>query len=89
MVQGVREGDVRCVARRERRSAIAPEKEIRYLDALVRGVYARQDLPEGHVISDEDVYLAIPLLKGQVSCRELMRGEVLLRPGCRRPADHH
>jgi hypothetical protein len=25
------------------------------------------------------VYLAIPLQKGQISCRELMRGEVLLR----------
>jgi len=56
----------------------SPEKEIKYLDALVRGVYARQDLPAGHAISDEDVYLAIPLLKGQVSCRELMRGEILL-----------
>jgi sialic acid synthase SpsE len=56
-----------------------PEKEIRYLDALVRGVYARQDLPEGHIISDEDLYLAIPLQKGQISCRELMRGEVLLK----------
>ena len=54
-----------------------PEKEIRYLDALVRGVYAKQDLPVGHVLRDEDVYLAIPLLKGQISCRELMRGEVI------------
>ena len=56
-----------------------PEKEIKYLDALVRGVYAKQDLPDGHILSDEDVYLAIPLLKGQVSCRELMRGQVLLK----------
>ena len=29
-------------------------------------------------MTDEDVYLAIPLQKGQISCRELMRGEVLL-----------
>ena len=29
--------------------------------------------------TDEDVYLAIPLQKGQISCRELMRGEVLLK----------
>ena len=57
---------------------IAPRKEITYLDALVRGVYARWDLPKGHHLSDEDVYLAIPLQKGQISCRELMRGEVLL-----------
>jgi sialic acid synthase SpsE len=57
---------------------IPPNKEIAYLDALVRGVYAKRDLPEGHVLADEDVYLAIPLQKGQISCRELMRGEVLL-----------
>jgi N-acetylneuraminate synthase len=55
-------------------------KEIQYLDALVRGVYAKTDLPEGHILSDDDVYLAIPLQKGQISCRELMRGEVLLKP---------
>ena len=57
---------------------IAPRKEITYLDALVRGVYARWDLPKGHKLTDEDVYLAIPLQKGQISCRELMRGEILL-----------
>jgi len=56
---------------------IPPQGEIEYLDALVRGVYARKDLPVGHVISDEDIYLAIPLQKGQISCRELMKGEVL------------
>jgi hypothetical protein len=55
-----------------------PSKEIQYLDSLVRGVYARRDLPEGHILSDEDVYLAVPLLRGQISCRELMSGEVLL-----------
>ena len=55
----------------------APDKEVKYLDALVRGVYARRDLPAGHVLKDDDVYLAVPLLKGQISCREFMRGEVL------------
>jgi sialic acid synthase SpsE len=59
---------------------LLPRKEIEYLDALVRGVYAKTDLPEGHILSDADVYLAIPLQKGQISCRELMRGEVLLKP---------
>ncbi len=57
---------------------IPPKKEIEYLDALVRGVYAATDLPVGHCLTDEDVYLAIPLQKGQLSCRELMRGEMLL-----------
>ncbi len=59
---------------------IPPEREITYLNELVRGVYARTDLPAGHALTDKDVYLAIPLLKGQLSCRELMRGEVLRAP---------
>lgn len=58
---------------------IPPKKEVEYLDALVRGVYAKTDLPEGHCLVDDDVYLAIPLQKGQLSCRELMRGEMLLK----------
>ena len=59
-------------------------KEVEYLDALVRGVYAKRDLPAGHVFNhdtiNEDFYLAIPLQKGQMSCRELMSGETLQRP---------
>ena len=58
---------------------IPPKREIEYLDALVRGVYAKEDLPEGHILTNDDVYLAIPLQKGQLSCRELMNGEVLLK----------
>ncbi len=58
---------------------IPPVAEIKYLDALVRGIYAKRNLPVGTPLSDDDLYLAIPLLKGQISCRELMRGEVLLR----------
>ncbi len=58
---------------------LPPQNEIAYLDALVRGVYATRDLPVGHVLQDEDVYLAVPLQQGQISCRELMRGEVILK----------
>ena len=57
-----------------------PPKETEYLDSLVRGVYARRDLPAGHVLTDEDYYLAIPLQKGQLSCRELITGDALLAP---------
>ncbi|MCE0498279.1 MAG: N-acetylneuraminate synthase family protein [Methylacidiphilales bacterium] len=60
------------------------DPEAKYLNSLVRGVYAKRDLPAGHVIHheslDRDVYLAIPLQKGQISCRELMSGESLLQP---------
>jgi N-acetylneuraminate synthase len=62
---------------------VISRKETEYLDALVRGAYARRDLSPGHVITKEgfeqDFYLAIPLHKGQLSCREMMTGEVLLR----------
>lgn len=55
-----------------------PPEEVGYLDGLIRGVYARHDLRQGHALRDEDVYLAIPLQRGQASCREIMRGQVLL-----------
>ena len=58
---------------------LPPQREISYLDSLVRGVYASRDLPVGHVLQDADVYLAIPLQQGQISCRELMRGEVIMK----------
>ena len=58
---------------------VVSEREISYLDTLVRGVYVKEDLPEGHILSGSDVYLAIPLQKGQISCREFMSGEMLLK----------
>jgi sialic acid synthase SpsE len=61
-----------------------PPKEANYLDGLVRGVYARRDLPVGYKIHHdsmtEDFYLAVPLQKGQLSCREVMNGERLTAP---------
>lgn len=61
---------------------IPPKREVEYLNALVRGVYAKRDLPLGYVISNDtfenDFYLAVPLHKGQVSVREIMNGEVLI-----------
>ena len=49
-------------------------KEVAYLDSYVRGVYAKRDLKKGQLLTEEDVYLAIPLQKAQISCRELMLG---------------
>lgn len=49
-------------------------REIEYLDSYVRGVYAKHDLVAGQTLTEKDVYLAIPLLKGQASSRELMLG---------------
>ena len=57
------------------------KEEIEYLDALVRGVYARADLPKGYIFSQEnfarDFKLAVPLLKGQLSTREVLNGLAL------------
>ncbi len=56
---------------------VATQKEIDYLTTLVRGVYIKRDLPAGHVLTPDDYYLAIPLQKGQLSCRELLNDQVL------------
>lgn len=58
----------------------SPQKEIDYLTSLVRGVYAKRELPAGHVLTPDDYYLAIPLQKGQLSCRELLNDQVLAQP---------
>ncbi|MCE0484591.1 MAG: N-acetylneuraminate synthase family protein [Methylacidiphilales bacterium] len=72
-----------CGSSGEARRQIS-EPETKYLNGLVRGVYAKRDLPAGYIMNHEtmekDVYLAIPLQKGQISCRELMQGETLLHP---------
>tara|TARA_Y100000593_G_scaffold94738_1_gene195528 strand:+ start:260 stop:1372 length:1113 start_codon:yes stop_codon:yes gene_type:complete len=62
---------------------VISEKETKYLDALVRGVYFKKNLSKGHVVTTDDVYLAIPLQEGQISPREFMEGEKLLRD-CKR-----
>ncbi len=58
-----------------------PKNETKYLDALVRGIYAKEDLKKGLIITSENFskyfYLAIPLNKGQLSCREVFNGETL------------
>jgi N-acetylneuraminate synthase len=58
--------------------------EVEYLNALVRGVYAKRDLPAGHKIDGDafgrDFYLAIPLRRGQLSCREQLDGLLLKQP---------
>ena len=68
-----------CGGSSDHRRTLA-RKEIEYLDALVRGVYASRDLPAGARITRQDYYLAVPLQKGQISSRELIEGDVLVKP---------
>jgi N-acetylneuraminate synthase len=62
---------------------VVQKKEIEYLDALVRGIYARNDIFSGYVFLHEkfnkDFFLAIPLHKGQLSCREVINGARLVK----------
>ncbi len=51
------------------------EREAAYLDTYIRGVYAARDIAVGENITDSDIYLAIPLQRGQLSTRELMLGK--------------
>jgi N-acetylneuraminate synthase len=57
---------------------VIPKKETEYLDALVRGVYARKNISAGYEFTKEsfekDFYLAVPLKKGQLSVREVITG---------------
>lgn len=62
-----------CGTAEEHRKPPLP-KETNYLDSYVRGVYANRDIKEGEILTDADIYLAIPLQKGQLSTRELMLG---------------
>jgi N-acetylneuraminate synthase len=42
-------------------------------------VYAVRDLKVGDVLRDEDLYLAVPLQKGQLSSREVQRGQMVIK----------
>jgi len=51
------------------------EEEVNFLDNYIRGVYFKKDIKIGQTINAEDIYLAIPIQKGQISVRELMLGD--------------
>ena len=57
----------------ERLISIKEEKD--FLDNYTRGVYFKNDVKSGSKITNDDIYLAIPVHKGQISVRELMLGE--------------
>ena len=62
---------------------IVSKEESTYLNALVRGVYAKRELPVGYEVEhntfSEDFQLAVPLRKGQLSTRELLNGLPLVK----------
>ena len=61
---------------------VISSNEEKYLDALVRGIYAKKDVKKNTIINsnnfDEYFYLAIPLRKGQLSVKEVINGNKIL-----------
>ncbi len=45
-----------------------------YLDNLVRGVYVNKNIKSNKTLTLDDVFFAIPKLKGQLSCQEFING---------------
>ena len=62
---------------------VISRKETEYLDALVRGAYAKTDIKSGTILNndnfDELFYMAVPLQKGQISVREVITGIEITR----------
>jgi len=60
---------------------IIPPEEIKYIDALMRGIYAKKSINPGTSINSNNFsdyfYLAVPLQKGQLSTREVLNGTVV------------
>ncbi len=63
---------------------VIPNEETKYLNALLRGIYARRNLPAGYELQsatfNDDFKLAVPLLRGQLSTREIVNGLKLTAP---------
>ena len=64
------------------------QEESNFLDNYIRGVYFKRDLKAGQTIKKDDIYLAIPIQKGQISVRELMLGDYgfVLNKDCKKDA---
>ena len=58
----------------ENKRRVVEKREIEYLDKLIRGIYLKENIELGTELKIEDVYLAVPLQKGQLSSREFMEG---------------
>jgi len=58
------------------------EAEVEYLDKLLRGIYAKKEIAPDTIINKDNFnnyfYLAIPLIKGQLSCREILNGTKII-----------
>ena len=46
-------------------------------DLVQQTLYAKEELAAGHILTPDDYYLAVPLQKGQLSCRELLNDQQL------------
>ncbi len=68
---------------------VPPKKEIYYINEHVRGLFARKDLVKGEPINLDTCYMAVPVHKGQLSCREVLSGGTLKKAICQDEAIMH
>ncbi len=52
-------------------------KETDYIKSMRRGVYAKQNLKAGDILTPENVYFAIPLQKEQLACNGFYYGQTI------------
>ena len=70
-VQAAKEALVMCGVKDERYQF--SEKELTTLGDLKRGVFAKVDLPAGHVLTPKDIFSAIPSQPGQLVANDLSK----------------
>ena len=58
---------------------IIEKKEIKTLEELSRGVYAQRDLIKNEILSEDNVYFAFPLQRGQLNSANLKKNSVVLK----------
>ncbi len=55
--------------------------EEEYIQSVARGVYAKRDLEKGTILTENDIYYAVPLINNQISSKE-MQVDLILTNSC-------
>lgn len=72
-VKSIVSAEEMCSLKKENTKYISQE-EIESLDSLMRGVYLKYPIQEGHLISQDDVFFAMPIQENQMSSGDFYVG---------------
>ena len=70
-----------CGASGQQKTVPLPSEK-NFLDNYIRGAYLKKSLKAGHILTEKDIYCAIPLQKGQISVREVALGYYGMKLKC-------